>query len=168
MFLKYVSLFILASYCFNNSSQRIPFRSIKHAATARELSDALSFVATEAIVFNSYFNSKWDREERRTLPLISTRLLRINIKVSKNNYMSTIEECQFEECQESGWIKTFEHRLNFKTIEYLTIRGGTIKDLQIFDPTNHQEDEQYGEMNYEEEPNEEDVYENDQHEISYD
>ncbi|PIC24332.1 hypothetical protein B9Z55_009049 [Caenorhabditis nigoni] len=121
-----------------------------------------------AIVFNSYFNSKWDREERRTLPLISTRLLRINIKVSKNNYMSTIEECQFEECQESGWIKTFEHRLNFKTIEYLTIRGGTIKDLQIFDPTNHQEDEQYGEMNYEEEPNEEDVYENDQHEISYD
>ncbi|PIC36266.1 hypothetical protein B9Z55_015328 [Caenorhabditis nigoni] len=115
------------------------------------------------IVFNSFFDSHWDSEERRSYPLISTRLLRINIKVSKNNYQSTIEECN-NKCQQTGWVKTFEHRLNLETIQHITIRGGIFKDLHIFHPTDDHEYERYEEQNEDAEPNEEDDYEEDPNE----
>ncbi|PIC17953.1 hypothetical protein B9Z55_024010 [Caenorhabditis nigoni] len=218
---SFISLFILASCCFDNSLQRIPLHHLaKHAGTAADFTDVFSWLASgfnnnaqknaqrnqdstiqstshyvgkgsahfpvvvngsnlvhtepiyltvgseiiidvsletrfdiylhtsqtghretihffmsmreenRLIVFNSFFDSHWDSEERRVFPR-QQQPFRIKITFSETGFKCEVGE---------GWVKTFEHRLPVTTIENITIRGNLLEYLEVANSEEHQGD----------------------------
>ncbi|UMM43978.1 hypothetical protein L5515_019267 [Caenorhabditis briggsae] len=82
------------------------------------------------IVFNYFFDSHGENEERRFLPR-TQQPFRIKITTSETDFKCEVGE---------GWVKTFEHRLPLTTIEYITIRGSLLEYLDVANPEEHHGD----------------------------
>ncbi|CAO4385120.1 unnamed protein product [Caenorhabditis nigoni] len=138
---SFISLFILASCCFDNSLQRIRLHHLaKHAGTAADFTDVFSWLASG---FNNNAQKNAQRNQDSTIQSTSHYVgkgsAHFPVVVNGSNLVHT--EPIYLTCEVGdGWVKTFEHRLPVTTIENITIRGNLLEYLEVANSEEHQGD----------------------------